>query len=73
MATQELMAVLLRAGDTIMWLPPEADDLTPIETTITHVHNADPVVGKIRFETDRTKDIRVSARTILNLVVQLKR
>lgn len=69
MATQQFMAILVRVGDTILWLPPDSEDLVPAELNVKKIHYHDPVDGKIRIETDGG-DIKVSSRSPIHVKVK---
>lgn len=72
MATQQLMAILLRVGDTILWLSPEAEDLVPVELQVKKIHYGDPIAGRIRVEVNQGPPLRLSAKAPIGIVVQLK-
>lgn len=65
MATRELMGILLKSGDVILWGVP-----TPVQATVKRVHNSDPVSGKLRIETNCTPDIRVSCLTTFHVLIK---
>lgn len=73
MASQQFMAILLRVGDTILWLPPEAEELDPIELQVKKIHYGDPIAGRIRVEVSRGPDLRLSAKAPVCVVIKLTR
>jgi hypothetical protein len=69
------MAILLRKGDTIKWLPSgdgAGDGLTPIDLLVKDIHYGTPIAGKIEVIVDGHPPIRISSRSHINIVIPQK-